>query len=127
MAEIIRLGKFNIQPLEKEFGKLKANDVIITNERIEHIKKRHPEDFKLFEQYGRQTIENPDIIIKDCKNKLTIFMIKKLPDTNLNVVARLILDEDNENLINSVMTFYRIRTKNLTKLENKNKVLYKCE
>ena len=67
------------------------------------------------------------IIIKDCKNKLTIFMIKKLPDTNLNVVARLILDEDNENLINSVMTFYRIRTKNLTKLENKNKVLYKCE
>ena len=60
MAEIIRLGKFNIQPLEKKFGKLKANDVIITNERIEHIKKRHPEDFKLFEQYGRQTIENPD-------------------------------------------------------------------
>ena len=44
MAEIIELGKLNTQPLESEFGKLKTDELIITNERIEHIKIRHPED-----------------------------------------------------------------------------------
>lgn len=127
MAEIIQLGKINTTPLEKEFGKLKTDEIIITNERIDHIKKRHPEDFLLFEKYGVQTVENPDTIIKDCKNKGTVFMVKKLPDTNLNVVARLVVDDVNENFKNSVMTFYRIRNRNLEKLANKNKTLYKKE
>lgn len=127
MAEIIQLGKINTTPLEKEFGKLKTDEIIITNERIDHIKNRHPEDFLLFEKYGVQTVENPDTIIKDCKNKSTVFMVKKLPDNNLNVVARLVVDDDNENLKNSVMTFYRIRNRNLEKLANKNKILYKKE
>ncbi len=127
MAEIIKLGKIKTQPLENEFGKLKTDEIIITNERIEHIKIRHPEDFDLFEQYGVQTVESPDVIIKDCKNQDTIFMIKKLKDTNLNIVAKLILDIEDNKLINSVMTFYRIRNKNLIKLEKKNKILYKKE
>ena len=54
-------------------------------------------------------------------------MVKKLPDTNLNVVARLVVDDDNENFKNSVMTFYRIRNRNLEKLANMNKTLYKKE
>ncbi len=52
-------------------------------------------------------------------------MVKRLQNTNLNVVARLVLDDDDEKRKNSVMTFYRIRNKNLMKLENKNKLLYK--
>lgn len=127
VAEIIKLGKIDTQPLEKEFGKLLTDEIIITNERIEHIKSRHPEDYKLFEDYGLLTVKNPDVIIKDCKNKGTVFMVKKLPDTNLNVVARLVLDEDDPSHKNSIMTFYRIRNRNLVKLENKNKTLYKKE
>lgn len=124
MTDIILLGKINIQPLEKEFGKLKTDEIIITSERIEHIKLRHPTDYELFEKYGVQTIEAPDLIIKDCKNKNTVFMIKRLEEINLNVVARLIIDTENEKRKNSVMTFYRIRDKNLIKIKNKNKTLY---
>jgi len=51
-------------------------------------------------------------------------MIKKLPDTNLNVVVRLVLQDEEIKRKNSVMTFYRIREKNLEKLINKNKLLY---
>ncbi len=47
MTEIIKIGKINTQPLEAEFGRLKTNEIIITNERIEHIKIRHPADFEL--------------------------------------------------------------------------------
>ncbi len=127
MAELVKLGNINTQPLENEFGKLKTNEIIITDERIEHIKLRHPEDYELFEKFGIVTVENPDLIIKDCKNENTVFMVKKLNETNLNVVTKLILETENNNYKNSVMTFYRIRNKNLIKLERKNKTLYNRE
>lgn len=78
----------------------------------------------MFEQYGRESILSPDILIQDIKNVGTVFAVKKLPDTNLNVFLRLVLDTDNPDFKNSVMTFYRIREKNLKKLMEKNPVLY---
>ena len=51
-------------------------------------------------------------------------MVKRLPETNLNVVVRLALETDEKGLKNSVMTFYRIRNSNLKKLRKKNKILY---
>lgn len=76
--------------------------------------------FGKFEQYGIQCVQNPDYIIKDGKNENTVFMIMKLPNTNLNVVSRLALETDKNGLKNSVMTFYRIRERNLKKLMDKN-------
>lgn len=52
-------------------------------------------------------------------------MIKRLTDTNLNVIVRVALERDNGKLKNSVMTFYRIREKNLEKLLRRNKILDK--
>lgn len=127
MTDFIYLGKINVRPLEAEFGKLKTDDIIITNERIEHIMLRHSADYELFEKYGVSAVTDPDIVIKDCKNKATVFMIKRLSDTNINVVARLVISDDSNNLKNSVMTFYRIRNKNLLKLIKSNKVLDKNE
>lgn len=113
--------------MEAEFGRLKTDEIILTNERIEHIRIRHPNDFSLFERYVSETVESPDIIIKDCKNSGTVFMIKRMADTNLNVVVRLALSYEAKNLKNSVMTFYRLRDRNLKKLKKNNKVLYKKE
>lgn len=127
MSEIRNLGKINIKILEKEFGKIQTDEIIVTNERIDHIKERHPEDYNLFEKYGKESVSSPDLIIKDVKNKSTVFMIKKLPETNLNVVVRVVLETDNSKWKNSVMTFYRIRERNLKKLIEKNGVLYKKE
>ena len=119
MTEIIPLGKLNLYPLENEFGHFKTNEIIVTNERLDHIKSHHPQDYDLFEKYGKSSVLDPDIIIKDCKNDNTVFMIKNLENTNLNVVVKLILESDGEDYKNSVMTFYRIRNKNLKKLEYK--------
>ena len=85
------------------------------------------EDYDLFEQYGEASVTSPDLIIKDIKNVGTVFMVKKLPETNLNVVVRVVLETDDSKLKNSVMTFYRIREKNLRKLIDKNGLLYKKE
>lgn len=122
--ELTVLGNLDPSPLISTFGHLQTTEVVVTDERIAHIKERHPEDYLLFEQYGRESILSPDILIQDIKNVGTVFAVKKLPDTNLNVVLRLVLDTDNPDFKNSVMTFYRIREKNLKKLMEKNPVLY---
>lgn len=127
MAEIRSLGEIDTSVLEKEFGKIQTKEIVVTNERISHIKERHPGDYELFEKYGSQSVKDPDLIIRDSKHEGTVFMVKKLPDTNLNVVVRVVLEIDDGKLKNPVMTFYRIRPKNLEKLIVKNGLLYKKE
>ena len=77
----------------------------------------------MFNIYGAICVKDPDYIIKDGKHDGTIFMVKKLEDTNLNVVVRIALETDDKGIMNSVMTFYRIRERNLIKLIRKNSSL----
>lgn len=72
-------------------------------------------------------VENPNEIIKDLKNDGTVFYVKHLDETNLNVIVRLVTQDDDQNRFNSIMTFFRIRDRNLKKLIEKNKLLYKAE
>ncbi|MCC8051740.1 MAG: hypothetical protein LIO99_05230 [Clostridiales bacterium] len=124
---MIDLGTMDIRLLEIEFGKLQTDEIIITEERLRHVKERHPEDLHLFEKYGKECISNPDYIIKDLKNTGTVFIVKKLSDTNINMVVRVALETDEQGYKNSIMTFYRLREKNLRKIIFKNKQLYKKE
>ena len=123
--EIREIGKVNLEFFEKGFGKLKTDDIIVTGERLQHIKTRHPNDYDLFEKYGKISVTEPDYVIKDCKNAGTVFMVKKMMNTNLNVVVRVALNSDKENIKNSILTFYRLRDRNLNKLIEKNEILYK--
>ena len=120
MALILSLGKIDLSLLKDEFGKIQTDEIIITEERINHIKMRHPEDYSLFNIYGAICVKYPDYIIIVGKHDGTIFMVKKLEDTNLNVVVRIALETDDKGIMNSVMTFYRIRERNLIKLIRKN-------
>ncbi len=121
------LGKINLKPLIDAFGEIQTDEIVITTERIEHILERHQDDYDLFLQYAASTVTHPDVIIKDNKNIGTVFMVKKLSETNINVVVRVALNTDKNGLKNSIMTFYRLRDKNLKKLIEKNEVLYKNE
>ena len=127
ITEYTLLGNLSSEYLSGEFGELQTTEIIITAERFEHIKERHIVDVPLFEEYAKSAVTKPDIVLKDAEHEGTVFMVKKLPDTNLNVVVRLALSTDTQGFKNSVMTFYRIREKNLKKLEIKHKVLYKNE
>lgn len=123
VAAIRSLGKIKENIITKEFGQIQTDEIIVTEERKEHIKERHPEDFELFEKYGGKTVSDPDYIIRDGKHEGTVFMVMKLPNTNLNVVVRVALESDRSGLKNSVMTFYRIRERNLKKLIEKSAAL----
>ena len=125
--ELLIIGKIKKELFSKKYGNIKTEKVIVTCERIRHIQARHPEDYELFIKYRKECIESPDIIINDDKNVETVFMIKKLPDVNLNIVIRLSLKNEENRLDHSVMTCWRVRNKNLVKMMRKNQVLYKKE
>lgn len=127
MQYIKDIGELQKDLIEFEFGNIRTTEVIVTQERLCHIEEHHPQDMDLFKRYGKEVIQNPDIIVKDEKNIGTVFMIKKLTDMNLNAVVKLVTDEKNIEIKNSIMTFYRIRDVNLEKMIRKNKLLYKKE
>lgn len=72
-VEIATLGKINKVLMEKEFGRIQTDDIIITSERMHHIKLRHPEDYELFKKFGPESVTHPDLIIKDLNNKGTFY------------------------------------------------------
>lgn len=119
------LGKIDISLLIQTFGEIQTDEVIITDERRGHILERHPQDYELFLEHGAFAVTNPNFIIKDGKCDGTIFMVKRLIDTNINVVVRVALSTDKKGLKNSVMTSYRLRDRNLKRMMEKNEVLYK--
>ena len=123
------IGTLRTDYLDKEFGKITTDEIIITEEREEHIKLRHPADYDIFLQFGSTVIMDTDIVIRDVSHEGTVFMIKRLEDSNLNVVVRIALSCDNPEYKNSVMTAYRLREKNLVKLIRKccGNIIYKKE
>lgn len=127
MQYYFELGKLNLEPLEKAYGTIQTDEVVITVEWMQHVQNRHKEDYELLWDSVSKVVNNPDIIIKDEKNNGTIFMIGKVQESNLNVVVRVALSTDKKGLKNSIMTFYRLREKNLKKILGKNQVLYKKE
>ena len=123
------LGHLRIDYLEKEFGKLSTDEIVLTEERELHIKNRHPQDYEFFSEIGESALKEPDIVIKDTDNSETVFMVKKIENSNLNVVVKLVLAGEKDGYKNSVMTAYRLREKNLEKLIKKHNynILYKKE
>lgn len=127
VQDVRYIGNIDSKIFESEFGTLKTSEVVLTDEREEHIKIQHPNDFELFEQNCEEIIKNPHLVVKDEKNENTVFMIRQIENTNLNIVLKIVTLDDEKHPKNSIMTAYRIRNKNVKKLEKKNKVLYKYE
>ena len=121
------IGKLNIEPLEAEFGFLATDELILTQERDEHIKDHHEADYKLFHTCVFDVISIPDLILKDAKNKNTVMYIKYIEETNVNIVIRLSLETESSGYKNSIITSYRVGAKNLKRFTKNNKILYKKE
>ena len=80
--------------------------------------------YNLFRQCVLDVVQIPDVILKDSKNKNTVFYIKYIEETNLNIVIRLSLETENTGKKNSIITAYRLGTKNLKRFKKNNKTLY---
>lgn len=121
--EYVDIGKIDIDFL-KQFYDIKTDRLIITKERIEHINKRHKNDYDLYGKYMQTIINSPDFILEDIENKETVLYLKTIEELNLQMVVRL-QTENNREKSNSVITFWHMRKRSYNQIIKKNKIIYK--
>ena len=121
--DMLKVGEIDRAKLASMYSSLPSGNLILTAERLAHIRARHPEDADLFIRYGEQVIQDPDLILNDDKNRSTVMYIRAIESTNLNIIVRLALAED-AGKSHSIMTAYRLGEKTVKRLKKKNKILY---
>ena len=105
-----------------------TDEVIITEERINHIKERHPRDYERYCGYLKDIVAHPDYIIETNKPN-TALILKSFSENEeqFKTVLRLITPIDNKNFKNSVITFMKINEKEWKRLVKNKNILYKAE
>jgi len=114
-----KLGKFKY--------KIITDDVILTDERIEHIKGHHPGDYEKYGKYISEIIENPEYVINDNKNLDTVLFIKTLINhgKNIQVVVKLNTNKIQIDKQNSVLTLWKVKEKTLKQILRNKEILWK--
>jgi len=121
------IGKLDKNKLGFYSQKILTDDVILTDERILHILENHKNDYNIIMKHISRVVLNPCEVLEDSKNVDTLFLIGKLNDNHLNVVIKLNTINDEKHPKNSIMTAWIVRKRNLQKLRERNKTIYKNE
>ena len=88
-----------------------TDEVVITNERIEHIKDHHPKDYEQYLMYITQILQEPDYILENEPNTALVLKEFKEDDRRFRLVLRLKTSTDNPEHKNSVLTFMKTNEK----------------
>lgn len=121
------IGKIDKQKIGYYANKISNDEIVLTEERKLHIYEEHKKDYELIMKNIKGGVLNPNEVLKDNKNKDTLFFISKIDTKNLNVVIKLNTTNSEEHPNNSIMTAWLIRDSNLKKLREKNEIIYKSE
>lgn len=122
------IGKINREIYKCVTEDIKTDEVIITDERIQHIIDRHPNDYEKYCEYLRKIVEEPEYIIE--ANKVHSALILKSfsdGDVQFKTILRLVTPFDNPAFKNSIITFMKIDDKEWERLLRNKKILYKSE
>ena len=122
------IGRIDINIFKCVTPHITTDEVIITEERIAHIKENHPGDYELIKSFLKEALCDPDYILNDKKEK-TGLILKQVEQNGLRfqIVLRLHTSDDPQEFKNSILSAWRIsesRWKNYLKSKN---ILYKKE
>lgn len=122
------VGRIDVEKYRCVTSDIQTDEVIITDERIQHIKDRHPNDYEKYCEYMAEVVENPHCIIEANKPN-TALLLKSFEnnDVSFKVILRLVASTDNPEFRNSIITFMKINKKEWNRLINNKKILYKSE
>ena len=121
------VGKINRDIFSCVTPKITTDDVIITLERIAHIKERHPNDYERYRDFMRDMVENPQFIIEANKPYTTFIVNQYENGEQFRMILRLNTPIDPPNNKNSIITFQYMRAKEYRRLINNKKILYTKE
>lgn len=121
------VGKINRAIYKFVETDITTDEVIISDERILHVKERHPNDYERYFECIKDMVENPQRIIETPKPH-TAFIIKKYEDLGcFRLIVRLHTSEDKPEWKNSIITFQHIHEKEFRRLKENKKSLYSKE
>lgn len=104
-----------------------TDEVIITDERIQHIKEHHPGHFELIEPFLKDVLKTPQYILEDTPNTGLVLKAIKEESLNIKVVLRIHTSNDPNGFKNSIISAWHIRDKEFRRLIRNKKILYKQE
>ena len=109
-------------------GDILTDEVVITDEQVGHIARRHPNDYERFAGYFAQIVQQPDYIIEANKPN-TALILKEIHEEgkSFKTVLRLITPGDRPEYKNSIITFMKIDRREWDRLLRNKKILYKRE
>lgn len=120
------VGKLNKEIFRCISKDIRTDEVIITEERIQHVNDRHPGEHEKIKEYLKEAVENPDYIIAD-KHPDTGLIIKeiKMKDTYIQLVLRVCTSKDEIEFKNSVLSLWEISERRLQNYLRNKSILYK--
>lgn len=128
MPPLHYIGKIDKEIYSCVTEDIRTDEVIITDERIKHIKERHPSDYERYCEYMKKSVLSPDYIIETTKPYSALVMKSfEHEGKQFKTVVRLVTSHDDERYKNSVITFMKIDEKEWDRLLRNKKILYKSE
>ena len=120
------VGKINREIYKCITEDITTDEVIITDERIEHIKERHPDDYERYYSYLSYIITAPDYIIKANKPNTGV-VLKEIQENGekIKLVLRIKIENDPAEYRNSIISFWKIGEQTWKKTLKNKKILYK--
>lgn len=127
-VEVHSVGKIDKDIYKCITDDIVTDEVIITDNQIQHILDRHPNDYERFASYFGEIVSNPDYIIESNKPN-TALILKEIEKEGevFKTVLRLVASTDNPGYKNSIITFMKIDEKEWKRLLRNKKILYKRE
>lgn len=122
------VGKINIATYRCVSAEIVTDEVVMTEERIEHIRKQHPNDYERFCTYIPRMIAEPDYIVQANKAN-TAVILKEIKENGekFKLILRIKMQHDPADYRNSVLSFWHIGDTTWRKTLKNKKILYKAE
>lgn len=104
-----------------------TDEVIITEERIQHIEDHHPGAFEKIATYLQIALDDPDYILEDGKNTNTGLILKTIEDCEIRfqILLRVHTSSDQNEFKNSIISAWNISEQRWKNYVRNKKVLYR--
>lgn len=126
-SNVRTVGKIDIEKYRCITEDITSDEVIITPERIQHIRERRGAEFlEKYEQYFPLILSDPDYIFPDDRpNTAIVCKVIGEGEEAINLILRLVVKEDDPNYKNSILTAIRENKKRFAQRLRNNTPLYK--
>lgn len=127
-ADVHYITKIDVEKYRCITEDITTDEVIITDERIQHIQERHPNDYERYAGYLKDIVEKPQYILEDKSPNTAVILNEYIENgERFRLVMRLAVPKDPPTYKNSVITFMEIGERKFKKYLRNKKILYKSE